>query len=178
MESGKHGEKRIGREGLVTAPHSAATSVCASHPPADISLQALGMVSCNWETVERLSAWHELGQVPLVCTQPCTEARTLPLHSHLQNSHMFSLRMGLISQVPRFSFLLRLELQISLTSIVNSNCERSAHGDGMLEERTAGRKAHPGFQGVMRATCSTGTCQPLFRTSTAGAAMPSNASTL
>lgn len=46
---------------LVTALHPTATPVCASHPPADIFSQALGMVSCNWETVEKLSALHKLG---------------------------------------------------------------------------------------------------------------------
>lgn len=107
------------------------------------------MVSCNWETVERLSALHELRQVPLVCTHPCTGIPKFPLHSHLKNLHMFSFRMDVISQVPKLPFVLKLKLQISVTSTISSICERSAQGDGTLEERTAGRKAHTGTSCIL-----------------------------
>lgn len=62
---------------------------------------------------------------------------------------MFCFRIVVNSQVPKFSFFLRLKMQISLASTVNSICEHSAHGDRTLEERTAGRKAHTGTSCIL-----------------------------
>ena len=113
-----------------------------------------------WETVQRLSALHELHQVPLVYVHPCTGARKSPLHAHLKCLQMFRFRTGVICQVSKLSF----SPKTRSAHLTDKHCqlfirECSAHGDRRLEEATAGRKARTGASQILG--CRESQLQPL-----------------